>query len=273
MFDLLKFADLLYNNMPLCPDFKDSVDCYDCISSHFYKSDGKEKYDCYKGLAHYIMDYGPCYASSTYHFLDVSGVIEGLNKENINILSIGCGFSPDYYAFKKYINDKGLSIDFYYLGIELYKQWDLFHQATPIKEKTIRYFDVLQTRIPHLNSFDLIFIDKFFSSLSEPEGRDRFIELLTGYIKGSIKNDAVLIFKDVNDKSRGRDKFHNAISPLFSLSEQYKSGGYGFQYTNTVSQHNVFTNIPQDISVSPKSDVVKEVFFVYKNKLCQGGNP
>lgn len=75
MYQLLDFANKTYNSLIDCPENSNTDFCYNCISSNFYNTDGNEKYDCEKGLAHYILDYGPCYASSTYHFLDKSKII------------------------------------------------------------------------------------------------------------------------------------------------------------------------------------------------------
>lgn len=265
MYQLLDFANNAYNSIINCKDNKNPIDCYGCLSPHFYTSDGNEKYDCIKGLAHYIMDYGPCYASSTYHFLDTSKILDTYPRNELNILSLGCGFSPDYYAFTKYIQDKGLAISFNYTGMELHEEWNYFQQATPFPNKTIIYQDVLKTRITKMQQYDLIFLDKFFSSLSDPDGRTRFLSLISTYLKKFCKKDVILIFKDVNDQHRGRDVFDGTIYPLFSDHEYYKSGGYGFQYKDIINTNNIFTNYPSNMAITPKYSIMKEVFFVYKN--------
>lgn len=264
MYQLLDFANKTYNSLTDCPE-NNTDSCYNCISSHFYTSDGNEKYDCIKGVAHYIMDYGPCYASSTYHFLYSSKILDTYPRNELNILSLGCGFSPDYYAFTKYIQDKGLNISINYTGIEVHKEWDIFQQATPCSNKTIIYQDILETKILNMKQYDLIFLDKFFSSLSAPEGRTRFLNLISTYLKNFCKNDVILIFKDVNDQHRGRDVFNGTIYPIFSYHDFYKSGGYGFQYKDIINTNNIFTNYPSNMAASPKSSIMKEVFFVYKN--------
>ena len=120
---------------------------------------------------------------------------------------------------------------------------------------------------------------KVFSSLSESEGRDRFLQFLSGYIKGFMKDDAVLIYKDVNERSRGRDDFDTSISPLFTDVERYVFNHPGVykDWSHTIIDindlDNVFVNIPANISVQPKSNVMKEFVYVYKNKIIQGVNP
>lgn len=265
MYQLLDFANNAYNSIINCKDNKNPIDCYGCLSPHFYTSDGNEKYDCIKGLAHYIMDYGPCYASSTYHFLDTSKILDTYPRNELNILSLGCGFSPDYYAFTKYIQDKGLAISFNYTGMELHEEWNYFQQATPFPNKTIIYQDVLKRKIIKMQQYDLIFLDKFFSSLSAPDGRTRFLSLISTYLKNFCKKDVILIFKDVNDQHRGRDIFDETICPIFSDHEYYKSGGYGFQYKDITNTNNIFTNYPSNMAITPKYSIMKEIFFVYKN--------
>lgn len=268
MKNLLDFANKQYNSIQDCPIQNSSINCYDCISSHFYSSDGNEKYDCIKGLSDYIMEYGPCYASSTYHFLQASDILSRYPSNScIKILSIGCGFSPDYYAFKKFIADKNLALFIDYYGIELHEDWGLFHNSHK-SDKTINFQDVLSTRILNFETYDIIIMDKFFSTLSNPDGRSRWLELLKCYVK-KMKSDAILIFKDVNHQDRGRDFFDSEISPLFNKSTHYKynvAGAYGQHYQNINKTSNVFTDFPSDLSIIPKNEVMKEIVFVYENK-------
>nr|WP_318681620.1 hypothetical protein [uncultured Treponema sp.] len=272
MYQLLNFANNIYNSHTICPENSLTDSCYDCISSHFYTTDGNEKYDCEKGLAHYILDYGPCYASSTYHFLNKSKIIEETGKKELKILSIGCGFSPDYYAFKKYITDNSLNILIDYTGIELHPEWNIFHNPELTPDKRILNLNVLEDRIPDFKIYDIIFIDKFFSSLSNPEGRSKWLHLLKHYISKLMKSDAILIFKDVNHQSRGRDLFDSTISPYFSDITRYKfnfDGAYGWHYKNINENKNVFISYPPNLAITPKNEVVKEVVFIYRNKIME----
>mgnify|MGYP004554266515 CR=1 FL=1 len=110
----------------------------------------------------------------------------------------------------------------------------------------------------------------FFSSLSNPSGRNKWIKLLKHYISHLLKEDGIIVFKDVNHKSRGRDLFDTQISPLFNEASHYKfniPGAYGFYYQDIDRCDNVFTDYPQNMSINPKNDVVKEIVFVYKYRI------
>ena len=271
-YQLLDYANKTFKSITNCPESKTLDSCYNCLSTHFYNPDGNEKYDCERGLSHYVLDYGPCYASSTYHFLTVSNILQILGKKNIRILSIGCGFSPDYYAFKKFISDNSLDILIDYTGIELHPEWNIFHNPKLTPDKKILNLDVLKMRIPDFETYDIIFIDKFFSSLSDPEGRSKWLHLLKHYISKLMKSDAILIFKDVNHLSRGRDLFDSTISPYFSTVTHYKfnfDGAYGWHYNNIDENKNVFISYPPNLAITPKSAVVKEVVFIYQNKIME----
>lgn len=269
MKNLLDFANKQFNSIQDCPISNNNIDCHGCISSHFYSSDGNEKYDCIKGLSDYIIEYGPCYASSTYHFLQVSNILSRYPSNScIKILSIGCGFSPDYYAFKKFIADNNFALSINYYGIELHKEWELFHNNSYKSDKIINFQNVLTTGISNFESYDIIIMDKFFSTLSNPNGRSRWIELLKCYVK-KMKSDAILIFKDINHQDRGRDFFDFEINPLFNKSTHYKynvAGAYGQHYQNINKTSNVFTDFPPDLLITPKDEVVKEIVFVYEDK-------
>ena len=159
-----------------------------------------------------------------------------------------------------------MDIDIDYIGIEQSERWNIFHNQWETPNKKIENIDVLSKLIPNFFDFDIIIMDKFFSTLSDPDGREKWINILRSYIQKQMKSDAFLIFKDVNDQSRGRDLFDKRISPLFNSHEHYKTGGYGFEYIEIENKENVFTVYPENLNVYPKSDLIKEVFFVYENK-------
>ena len=93
-----------YPTFPCCHKDDRNCYCYNCIQPSFYDG-GVDEYDCPKKLNFYVLKYGPSYVSEIYHFLSASQILEHFQDKNINILSLGCGFSPDYFAISKYISD------------------------------------------------------------------------------------------------------------------------------------------------------------------------
>lgn len=123
LFNLLKRCNSIYQNLK-CPHNAASQ-CSDCFRQGYYK--GNEIYDCLKGLCYYVMNYGPAYVSEIYHFLTSSKLLEEYfyyNKiSNIRVLSLGCGFCPDFIALYDYIRDNRLSLTLDYLGVDIQRQW------------------------------------------------------------------------------------------------------------------------------------------------------
>ncbi len=108
------------------------------------------------------MNYGPAYASEIYHYLNKSELLENnFDGTEINILSLGCGFSPDAYALKKYIKDNCLDINFHYTGYDIENNWNIIRQDYD----NIKYeiYDLLSGF--SLENYDLIFMCKAFSTI------------------------------------------------------------------------------------------------------------
>lgn len=77
------------------------------------------------------MNYGPAYASEIYHYLAQSQILENnFNGHSLNVISLGCGFSPDLIALLKYINDRGLIITVRYLGLDNEALWNSLRITT-----------------------------------------------------------------------------------------------------------------------------------------------
>ena len=127
-------------SMPCCHNDGRNCNCYSCLYSGF--RDTPDEYDCDKKMNYYVLKYGSSYISEIYHYLEDSQVLESLNKNSLNILSLGCGFCPDYYAIDQYITDKRLSISFQYCGLDNSIAWD----KTRLSHSNIHYIqsDLLQ---------------------------------------------------------------------------------------------------------------------------------
>jgi hypothetical protein len=260
MIDLLNKCDNLYRNTPCCHDDGRYCNCHDCLEQDWYG--GQDEYPCRRMHFYYILNYGPSYSSEIYNYLEHSKILENnFNSKTIKILSLGCGFSPELLAIKKYINDKQLSIRVRYTGVDKSTVW----KETRMSIRGTTYIDGDILDGFSLVGFDLIFVVKLFSTLKNNSNHMQFLELLKEEIGTNLNDDSFLIFVDVNLDIKGRDIFNNTISPLFENKRHffYKiDRAYTGTYTSIPSLNNVF-DIPDNLAVSPKRTVCKTVIFEY----------
>jgi hypothetical protein len=124
MEDILNACNEVYTNIPCCHIDGRKCYCYDCIQPGFYQSPTPDTYACIKKLCYYIMNYGPAFASETYHYLSESKILDmNFAGRSLKVLSLGCGFSPDLIALEKYISDNNLNIQLTYVGLDNSALW------------------------------------------------------------------------------------------------------------------------------------------------------
>ena len=128
---VLSSSDRIYRAQSCCHDDERECNCYNCLHMTFYSPTGPDTYNCLKKLCFYAMNYGPAYASEIYHYLAQSQILENnFNGHSLNVISLGCGFSPDLIALLKYINDRGLIITVRYLGLDNEALWNSLRITT-----------------------------------------------------------------------------------------------------------------------------------------------
>ena len=111
-----------------------------------------------------------------------------------------------------------------------------------------------------------MFINKLFSTLKNKKSDKTFLNIFVNYMLHTLPYDSFIIFNDVNHRDLGRDQFDNKISPLMKRVSKFFyniNGAYTGNYEAIPNSSNVFI-IPEGLSVTPKSDVTKAVFFQYK---------
>ena len=233
MIDILKRCDYLYANLQDCEDKQNNPlkdgDCNICLKNNFSNIEN-DKYDCIKKLALYTLYFGRLYMEEIYYFITESKILElFLEKQNINILSLGAGFCPDNIALEKYISDNGLYLNYNYFGFDSEKNWRIVRND---KDTSIAKWRVIEDDIyeilPKVRSvlydmnlyhYDIIFINKLFSSLEEVK-KDIFLMKFTSAIN-NLPANSLIIF---NDRSEFAliDKFRKAIpKSLFDLIGKY----------------------------------------------------
>jgi SAM-dependent methyltransferase len=199
-----------YQQMSCCHNDDRICDCYKCLQPGFYAG-GLDKYDCHKKMNFYVLKYGPSYISEIYHSLTTSQLLERF-QDNINILSLGCGFSPDYYAILKYILDNNLVLNFRYYGWDISQFWD--STRPPLENIVYQTMDILRP-FSFANS-QIIMVNKIFSTVYRHNQYTIFLQNLISAITDTMEPNSILVFNDVNNYKTGRDKFDRCIAQLFN---------------------------------------------------------
>lgn len=209
------------------------------------------------------MNYGPAYASEIYHYFSKSQILENnFNGKILNIISLGCGFSPDLIALKKYIIDRNLSMKLNYLGLDNAPLWSKLR----INHTCAKYSTCDLLSGFNLSGYDIVFINKLYSTMKENKKDTQFLSILVHQIQTALPTNSFLVFNDVNHYVKGIDQFDSAVKIFFKTKNYYYfpvGNAYSGNYSPIDQTRNVF-RIPRGITVSPKPDVTKAVIFEYR---------
>lgn len=251
-----------YLQMSCCNDrAPNPCNCGLCLYEQFH--DNQDKYDCHKKMNYYVLNYGPSYISEIYHYLNKSKVLEKFNGQNINILSLGCGFAPDYYAISKYIKDKNLNLSFTYYGLDNSIYWCT--TRIPTSNTNFILFDL--TNPFSFQTNQIIIMNKIFSTIIKcgTEIKEQFLNNLVNAIDTMAQN-TVLIFNDINHRDMGRDMLDDKIQSLFH-------NGIIRYYTDTpyyhpndwinISDNNIVCQSINNGDINSLQEITQTVFFEY----------
>jgi hypothetical protein len=248
-----------------CEQYRNFNICYCsfCLEKDFYKR--PDEYECEKKMLFYVLNYGPVYISDIYHYLKTSHILESFSHD-INVLSLGCGFCPDYYALTKYIQDYNLDISFSFTGLDKAGTWD----KTRKQYQNIQYIQADLTDPNYSLSFqnyDIISVNKMFSTLYRHGTHKLFLHKIHDAITKSMSKGTVLIFNDVNDTNySGRDEFDTAVSDRFDAVRKYYTDGYHNWYESWIKISEtgiIYDKISEYRNISPLLST-KSVFFEYR---------
>jgi hypothetical protein len=258
---LLKKCNQIYTTLPRCDESDEYESCSDCCTRDFYNR--PDTYSCLKKLCYYTLNYGPAYSSEIYHYLGKSQLLENhFNGKNLEVLSLGCGFAPDVYALRKYIDDNNLDITYQYTGYDSEENWDQIRESYGNRHYETR--DLLDGF--SLQGYDLIFMCKAFSTIkrNDRENAQLFLRILKNEIR-EMQSGSYFIFNDINHINFGRDTFDNAIRSHFSESTHYYfaiDNAYTGDYIKINEIENVFS-CPEGLCIQSKPEVTKSIVFEY----------
>jgi len=214
------------------------------------------------------MNYGPMYVSEIYHFLNkaklLEDVVASFQKVDINIISIGCVFGPDYIASLKYCSDYNPDIHISYTDFDIEQNWKKITNGimnnVPITYDIFKGFS--------LSDFHIIFLNKLFSTLKQNNQSNDFLRILIEECKNSTPHGSFLVFNDINHRDKGRDEFDRAISNVLNPVAKYYFNirdAYTDDYIEIPDTHNI-CQIPSGLPITPLRTATKSVFFLYQKQ-------
>jgi SAM-dependent methyltransferase len=223
-----------------------------------------DEYDCDKKMAFYTLNYGKSYISEIYHYLTNSKILDNATGQ-VKVLSLGCGFCPDYYAISKYISDHNLNIQLEYIGIDKSTAWD----KARIQYKNVHYVQMDLTDLSHPLSFkgyNLIMMNKVFSTIYVHNSYIPFLQNIENAITVSMEDNAILVFNDVNSIYMGRDIFNGNISLYVNNTRKFYTdhppfAGYGWIQ---IPEMDIIYPFSCYGNISPLNTLAKSVFFEYR---------
>jgi hypothetical protein len=250
-------------SMPCCHNDGRDYYCYSSLYAGFCNT--PNEYDCDKKMNYYVLKYGSSYyVGEIYHYLENSLLIESLNITNINILSLGCGFCPDYYAVSQYITNKKLDINFQYYGLDISTAWN----TTRLSYSNVHCDQSDLVQPFNIQNAHIIMLNKIFSTTYRHGLHDSFLSNLIEAINPTMMQNAVLIFNDVNSIYMGRDIFDKRISLLFSQSNMRKYYTDNPPYIGMglmpIPQNTIICPMTALPSIEPISFINRNIFFEYR---------
>jgi hypothetical protein len=248
------------SSLPCCKQDGTQCDCVSCMNADF--TSRADSYDCEKKMSTYVLKYGAAYASEIYHYLVASNFASKVDKSRpLNVISVGCGFSPDYFALRKYFQVNSINVPINYTGVDKSKCWD---SVRPYSAEC-RYIPADITEPFTMKSPDVVVVSKVFSTLyrNNAAAADKFLKNLEKVAFKNFLEKTILIFIDVNHIDFGRDVFHKKVSSFLSTNSQYYFDGYNERSWVHIKDEDIVFDIPDGLSGIQPHHIGKTVVFEY----------
>lgn len=223
------------------PNGKCSGSCLKCSEEvNYHRTGGRTDYDCQKFMYYYVCRYSWKYCSEIVYALDQ---IDLSDYPAFNILSIGCGGTPDLMAFEEMMSAWDTR-DIFYEGYDINPYWIPIHRAVEqytlstrgITAKFINrdIFDVLSDGKPTARHSNVIVLEYLLSHFP-PDNRTYlasvlFSQLIKVVLSNRLSNSPFLFI--INDID------HYGVRPLFDmLLNNLNNEGYRFSYQKVHFKH------------------------------------
>lgn len=207
--------------------------CKNCLDDlHYHRNNIRTDYSCGHLLDYYVCRYSYKYCSEIVYALES---IDLNQYPYFNILSLGCGASPDLMAFD--YMDLPQRID--YRGIDINESWEKIHEF--IKNRSERgniefyrgynvldFFDNEIIEECNVNVIIIEYLISFFYSSIGKEGLKTWFDKLAQQIVANKSPDSpmLIIINDADSINIGRDSFpllRNSIEKQgFNIIHEYR---------------------------------------------------
>ncbi len=258
---VLRNADERLSELPCCKGDGSECNCLNSLHEDFYSR--PDSYNCEKKMRTYVLNYGAAYASEIYHYLVATNFMGKINTTRpLKVISLGCGFSPDYFAIKKYFADKHILQPIEYVGVDSSTCWVSVRPSV----SDCSYVQADISSPFSLVNPDVLVVSKVFSTLyrNDKAVAATFLNNLEQAVNDSFQPDTRLIFVDINNQQLGRDVFHQKVSTFLPNCTQYYFDGYAKNNWVKISDNGLVFDIPDGLSVHPLPNAIKTVIFEYR---------
>lgn len=198
-------------------------DCDRCLDQvHWYPSKpGRADYTCSNLLLRYVVRFTEKYSqqiASALTFIDHS------RYPRYNILSIGCGGTPDLMAFEE-VNTKPI----YYKGYDRNPFWQEIHSkieqyadgidGLDVKLRQRDIFAVFSAGKPNIRQYNVVIIQYLLSHLYNTGQADKTLQLFESIIRNILarrlpNSPFLIIITDVDSMNKGRCNWHIFLNML-----------------------------------------------------------
>lgn len=219
--------------------------CETCLEQVHYPirySNGRLDYTCSNLLYYYVCKYTNKYESEIEYAFDMIPRLRSYDR--YNVLSLGCGASPDLIAIEQYnrVNNLNKSID--YWGVDLNQYWKPIHKMIENYAITQSYglkyiYDDVTTLFDHIcyknfNILTLQYLISFFYNNACILSIDDFYNGLIENVIKYMLPKSIIIINDVNSNRRGRDYFTLLSDKLLAhgIKNTYKKRYFNYNIQN-----------------------------------------
>jgi hypothetical protein len=242
---VIAWANNKLNDCHCCshPSGSCSGSCQICLDEiHWGPTTGKRcDYDCDKLVYQYVLKYIYLY---TENIKSACQTIDLNQYPVLNILSVGCGSSPDLMAFAELSQIHQIA----YNGVDRNNHWDELHKlienyADTQTGITVNYedFDLFHAASKNVNTvYNIVVMQFVISSILNNGGRESDIlklfndivkSVVNRWINSNLNSPILFILNDVDSLNKGRNCFYKLIDILEKIGYQGKAYAYSSHST------------------------------------------
>lgn len=188
-----------------CKDhMNDDNKCKECMNGIHYGNGDKDMktYECDTLISEYVASYLPAFIDNYLQILE--NEISTLDNENLRILSIGAGLSPDLMALEDFISSNSVvNFNIEYTAVDFNKQWAEFIDKTKeyCSDKSwVEYQFIKEDALTFLQDsseeYDVIILGHVLSAIYNNATQKDLCDILK-IIKSKVSTSGVIIINDV----------------------------------------------------------------------------